>query len=281
MTPGDRRLEVGGLARIEGEAGLRVVLDGDAVRDVELAIYEPPRFFEAFLRGRRYEEVPDITSRICGICPVAYQSSGWRAVEDACGVDVPPEIAALRRLLYCGEWITSHTLHVYLLHAPDFLGHPDAVSLARADRAAVERGLALKKAGNALLERVGGRAIYPVNTRVGGFHRAPSPGELAPLAEQLRQALDLALDTVAWVAGFDFPDLELGHPLLAVHDPDHYAIEGSEVATSTGQFFPAAAFRDHVAESQVPYSTALHARLDGEPYLTGPLARWTLNSVLA
>jgi coenzyme F420-reducing hydrogenase alpha subunit len=278
VTPADRRLAVGGLARIEGEAGLRVVLDGDEVRDVELTVYEPPRFFEAFLRGRRYDEVPDLTSRICGICPVAYQSSGWRAVEDACAVEVPPEIVALRRLLYCGEWISSHTLHVYLLHAPDFLGLPDAVALARTDRATVERGLALKKAGNAVLETVGGRAIHPVNTRVGGFHRAPGAAELAPLAEQLRRALDAALATVTWVAGFDFPDMEVDHRLLAVHDPDRYAIEGTLIGSSAGQVFPAAEFRDHVVESQVPWSTALHARFDGERYLTGPLARYTLNS---
>ena len=278
MTDGDRRLRVGGLARIEGEAGLRVVLDGGTVRDVELDIYEPPRFFEAFLRGRSFDEVPDLTSRICGICPVAYQSSGWRAVEDACGVEVSPEIAALRRLLYCGEWISSHTLHVYLLHAPDFLGLPDVVALARADRAVVERGLALKKAGNAVLEAVGGRAIHPVNTRVGGFHRAPAPAELAALAGQLRPALDAALATVEWVAGFEFPNASLDHLLVAVPDPERYAIEGTQVGTSAGHVFGAADFPDHGVESQVPYSTALHARLDGERYLTGPLARYTLNS---
>lgn len=275
---GERQLRVSGLARIEGEAGLLVVLDGDDVRDVQLDIYEPPRFFEAFLRGRRYDEVPDLTSRICGICPVAYQSSGWRAVEDACGVAVPAEIAELRRLLYCGEWISSHALHVYLLHAPDFLGLPDVVALARADRTVVERGLALKRAGNAILEAVGGRAIHPVNTRVGGFHRAPTPAELASLAEQLRPALDGALATVTWVSGFDFPEYELDHRLLAVHDPDRYAIEGTLIGTSTGEVFGPAEFPGHVTETQVPHSTALHARLDGERYLTGPLARYGLNS---
>ncbi|MET0765945.1 MAG: Ni/Fe hydrogenase subunit alpha [Blastococcus sp.] len=280
MSHDTRQLQAGGLARIEGEASLRVVLDGDDVRDVELQIYEPPRFFEAFLRGRQHTEIPDITSRICGICPVAYQSSGWRAIEDACDVAVGPPIAALRRLLYCGEWISSHALHVYFLHAPDFLGYPDVVAMAAAHRHIVERGLALKKAGNAILERVGGRAIHPVNTRIGGFFRAPTAADLGPLAEQLRRALDDALATVTWVAGFEFPELELDHHLLAVHDPDRYAIEGVEITTSAGPAFPAADFSSHVTETQVPHSTALHAHLDGERYLAGPLARYTLNSAL-
>ena len=163
-----------------------MVEDGQVV-DAHLRIYEPPRFFEAFLRGRQYTEVTDITSRICGICPVAYQTSAWQAIEDACGVDVGAPINALRRLLYCGEWISSHALHIYFLHAPDFLGYPDVVALARDHRDLVERGLRLKKAGNTILEQIGGRAIHPVNTRVGGFYSAPARADLAPLAEQLRR----------------------------------------------------------------------------------------------
>jgi sulfhydrogenase subunit alpha len=269
---------VSAMARIEGEGALRVVVADGQVTRAELQIYEPPRFFEAFLRGRQHTEVTDITSRICGICPVAYQTSAWQAIEDACAVSVDERIAALRRLLYCGEWISSHALHIYLLHAPDFLGYPDAVALARDHRDLVERGLRLKKAGNAILEAVGGRAIHPVNPRVGGFYRAPAQAELVPLAEQLRHALDDALATAAWVAGFDFPDVELEHELLAVHELDRYAIERGQVASSAGLAFPAAEFGDHVVEHQVPHSTALHATLDGHRYLTGPLARYTINS---
>src|SRR5450631_741486 len=194
MTHRSRQLRVSALARVEGEGALSVLVEDGQVRDAQLRIYEPPRFFEAFLRGRQHTEVTDITSRICGICPVAYQASAWLAIEDACGVSVSEPIAALRRLLYCGEWISSHALHIYLLHAPDFL------ALARDHRALVERGLRLKKAGNAILETVGGRAIHPVNSRVGGFYRAPSKADLMPLAQQLRAALDDALATTTWVA---------------------------------------------------------------------------------
>ena len=281
MSHRSRTLRVSSLARVEGEGALRVVVEGGAVRSAQLQIYEPPRFFEAVLRGRQYTEVCDITSRICGICPVAYQTSAWAAIEDACGVDVDEPIAALRRLLYCGEWVSSHALHIYLLHAPDFLGYPDAIALATDHRELVERGLALKKAGNAILEVVGGRAIHPVNPKVGGFHRAPTAAELAPLAEQLRRALDAALETVRWVATFDFPDLELAHELLAVQHPTRYPIDGgAEVATAGGMRFSTREFLEHVVEHQEPRSTALHATLDGGRYLTGPLARYTISSAL-
>ncbi len=278
MSHRTRQLQVSSLARVEGEGALRIVLAGDRVEQAELQIYEPPRFFEAVLRGRHFSEVPDITARICGICPVAYQTSAWQAIERALGVSVDPRIAALRRLLYCGEWISSHTLHIYLLHAVDFLGYPDAIALARVHRAEVERGLALKKAGNAVLQAVGGRAIHPVNPQVGGFHRAPTRAELAELAAQLRPALDQALETVQWVAGFDFPDVEVDHELVAVTHPDRYAIEDGTVGTAGGLEIEPAQFLDHAHEHQVPHSTALHSLFDGRRYLTGPLARYTLNS---
>ncbi|MDQ2749685.1 MAG: Ni/Fe hydrogenase subunit alpha [Actinomycetota bacterium] len=279
MTARRRDLQVRALARVEGEGALRVVVEDGRVERAELRIYEPPRFFEAFLRGRQHSEVTDLTSRICGICPIAYQTCGWQAMEQICGVVVDAQIAALRRLLYCGEWISSHALHIYLLHAPDFLGYQDAIAMAENRREILERGLHLKKAGNAILETVGGRAIHPVNTRVGGFHRAPTKAELGPLAEQLRHALDDALATVAWVATFDFPDVELDHDLVALHHPDRYAIEAGEIRSTSGLAFPASEFAEHVIESQVPHSTALHAALDGHRYLAGPLARYTLNSV--
>jgi len=274
----DRQLSVSALARVEGEGALRIAVAGQQVTAVELRIYEPPRFFEAFLRGRSYTEVSDITSRICGICPVAYQTSAWNAIEDLCGIDPGADIVALRRLLYCGEWISSHALHIYLLHAPDFLGLPDGIALASAHRDIMERGLRLKKAGNTILETVGGRAIHPVNPRLGGFHRAPTDAELKALEDPLRRALQDALETVRWVSTFDFPDVELEDELLAVHHPDHYAIESGQIATSRGLGFTARGFAEHVEEHQVPHSTALHATLDGARYLTGPLARYSINS---
>ena len=278
MTPATRTLSVGTLTRVEGEGALHVTLKDGALESVQLKIYEPPRFFEAFLRGRAYTEPPDLTARVCGICPVAYQVSACNAIEDACGVQVDKELIALRRLLYCGEWINSHALHIYLLHAPDFLGYHDIVGMARDHRETVERGLALKKAGNQLMEFVGGRAIHPVNVRLGGFYSVPTRLEFRPIAEQLRRALDNAVATVEWVSGFEFPDVEVEHEFLALTASDRYPIENGTIARSAGPAFPVADFTSHVAESQVSYSTALHATLDGGRHLTGPLARFSLNS---
>jgi sulfhydrogenase subunit alpha len=282
MTHGSgaqRTVSIEGLARVEGEGSLHVEVRDGVVGEVALNIFEPPRFFEALLQGRRATEAPDITARICGICPVAYQMSACAAVENALGVEVSREVADLRRLLYCGEWIQSHALHIYLLHAPDFLGCADAVELAERDRAAVERGLAIKKIGNLLMSTVGGRAIHPVNVRVGGFYSAPARADVASLAEPLRRARDQALDTVSWVSGFDFPDVEGEYRFVSLRTPGRYPIESGRVASSDGLDLTASAFDQLVVEEHVARSTALHARLGGElDYLTGPLARYALNS---
>ncbi|MFE3638295.1 Ni/Fe hydrogenase subunit alpha [Streptomyces sp. NPDC059168] len=281
---GTRDLRLDALARVEGEAALHLRVDGDTVTETRLRIYEPPRFFEALLTSRGHTEPPDITARICGICPVAYQMSACRAVEDACGATVDGPLAELRRLLYCGEWIESHALHIHLLHAPDFLGCADVVELARRERAAVERGLRIKQTGNAVLEQLGGRPIHPVNVRVGGFYRTPAPAELRPLAERLRRAREDAVETVRWVAGFDFPDAVCDHDLLALRDPGRYAMDsGTPAVLAAGERgpqprgFPLSDFEQRVREGQVPHSTARTGTLDGRRHLTGPLARYAIS----
>jgi coenzyme F420-reducing hydrogenase alpha subunit len=277
-SSGGRVMQVDTLSRVEGEGAMHVRVSGGRVAEVQLRIFEPPRFFEAFLRGRAWTEPPDITARICGICPVAYQMSSCLAIEDACGVTVPAEIQALRRLLYCGEWIESHALHVYLLHAPDFLGYQGAIEMARDHPTVVEQGLRLKKAGNAIMTVVGGRSIHPVNVRVGGFYRFPTRSELADLRPALLRARDDALDTATLVAGFDYPDFEQPYEYVAMRAPAGYPLEAGTVVTGSGLDFPAQRFADHVQEEHVEHSNALHAHLsDGSAYVVGPLARYTLN----
>ncbi len=276
---GDREVSVVGLARVEGEGSLRVAVRDGQVTDLALEIFEPPRFFEALLAGRHFTEAPDIAARICGICPVAYQMSACAAMEDVCGAIVDERVWALRRLLYCGEWIQSHALHVYLLHAPDFLGCADAVELAERDAATVQRGLQIKRTGNLVMETVGGRAIHPVNVRVGGFYRAPDPAAVFALEDPLRRARDAALATVEWVSGFDFPDVTGQYRFVALRSPGCYPIERGRPACSDGWDASPQELSDRVVEEHVQRSTALHARLDGrDPYLTGPLARYALNS---
>jgi sulfhydrogenase subunit alpha len=268
------------LARVEGEGAMYVKLEGRTVAEVKLRIYEPPRFFEALLRGRAFTEAPDITARICGICPVAYQMSAARAMEDACGVaiDAGP-LRDLRRLIYCGEWIESHSLHVYMLHAPDFLGYPGAVEMAREHREIVEQGLQMKKAGNAVMALVGGREIHPINVRVGGFYRAPTRAQLRPLVDPLERARETALATTRWAATLPFPALECAPELLALSDPDAYPIDRGRIVSDGGLDIAPADFDAHVVEDHVEHSNALHARIrERGTYLTGPLARYALAS---
>ena len=266
------------LARVEGEGSFTVQIDDGRVKHAELRIFEPPRFFEALLRGRRFTEAPDITARICGICPVAYQTSSMNAMENLCGVEVPEPVRILRRLLYCGEWIESHALHVYMLHAPDFLGYAGAVELARDAPQIVERGLQLKKTGNELMRLIGGREIHPINVRVGGFYRAPSRRELSTVMEPLRRARDAAIETVRWTAGFDFPEREVECELVALSHPEDYAIERGRIRSDRGLDITVPEYTEHFEEEHVERSTALHSHLrERGTYLCGPLARYSLN----
>jgi coenzyme F420-reducing hydrogenase alpha subunit len=257
-----------------------VRLEGRDVREVKLRIYEPPRFFEAFLRGRAFTEAPDITARICGICPIAYQMSAVRAMEDACGIAIDDgPIRDLRRLIYCGEWIESHSLHVYMLHAPDFLGYPGAVEMARDHREIVEQGLQMKKAGNAVMTLVGGREVHPINIRVGGFYRAPTRAELGTLREPLKRARETALQTVRWSATLPFPDVELQPEHVALRDDSRYPVDLGRIVSDRGLDARPSQFDEHVVEEHVEHSNALHARLrERGTYLTGPLARYSLAS---
>jgi coenzyme F420-reducing hydrogenase alpha subunit len=264
------------LARVEGEGAMYVRLDGSTVAEVKLRIYEPPRFFEALLRGRAFTEAPDITARICGICPVAYQMSAVRAMEDACGVRIDSgPLRDLRRLLYCGEWIESHSLHVYMLHAPDFLGYAGAVEMARDHREIVEQGLQMKKAGNALMAVVGGREVHPINVRVGGFYRAPTRAELRSVVEPLQRARETALETVRWASKLPFPDVECAPELVALAEPGAYPIDLGRIVSDGGLDIAPAEFDAHFLEEHVEHSNALHARIrERGAYLTGPLARY-------
>lgn len=273
-----RTIRVDQLARVEGEGALTIRLRDNRVEDVELRIFEPPRFFEALLQGRAYTEVPDITARICGICPVAYQMSSVAAMEDLLAMRVDDGLYRLRRLLYCGEWVESHALHMFLLHAPDFLGFPDAVAMAAEHPEMVGHGLAIKKAGNAIIETLGGRAIHPINVRVGGFYRVPPPGELDRLVPALARARDAMHAALGWMAGFTFPEVTRAYEFVAVDGPGAYPMMGDRIVSSAGLDIPVAAYDAHFVEEQVARSTALHSRRrDGGSYVCGPLARFNLH----
>lgn len=274
-----RVIKVGQLARVEGEGSLFVRTNGEHVEDVRLSIFEPPRFFEAFLRGRDHLEVPDITARICGICPVAYQMSSVHALEDAFGVIVPEHIRRMRRLLYCGEWIQSHTLHVLMLHAPDYLGVSSVIEMAQEHGKMVELGLRLKRTGNHILEVMGGREVHPVNARVGGFWRLPDRAEWEPVLEDVSRAREDAEHLFKWVSSFTIPLVSTPYDFVALVPRDCYPFCEGSITSSSGLRISPHEYEQHYEEFQVNHSTALHSRrVDGGLYLTGPLARLNLNA---
>ncbi len=278
MTHENIDLHVPVLARVEGEGAMHVkVVDGQ-VSDIRLEIYEPPRFFEAFLQGRHFSEPADITARICGICPVAYQMSATHAMERLAGVTVDGELRELRRLLYCGEWIESHVLHIGFLHAPDFLGYHSGIAIAADFPEMVESVLQLKKTGNQIIEVLGGRPIHPVNIRNGGFYRVPARKDLDELVGPLEHAREICIDLIRWTAGFDFPDLEQDYEFVSLRHPDEYPFNEGRIVSNRGLDIDASDFERYTTEEQVAHSTSLRSRRSsGSWYHTGPLARYANN----
>ena len=275
---GGRTIRVDTLARVEGEGAIYIKMAGDRVADVKLKIFEPPRLFEAFLRGRHCTEAPDITARICGICPVAYQMSAAHAIERALGIHIDPAVRLLRRLLYCGEWIESHALHIYMLHAPDFLAYEDAIAMARDHRPIVEKALRLKKIGNRIVQLLGGREIHPLSAAVGGFYKTPTKQSLLELRTDLEWALEASLETVRWTAALQFPNFEQDYEFVALRHPDEYALNEGRLVSNRGLDIDVAEYEDHFLELQVKHSNALHSVVRGRSsYLVGPLARFNLN----
>ncbi len=273
-----KTIEVPALARVEGEGGLYISLqDGKAV-DIRLDIYEPPRFFEGFLQNRFLQEVPDITARICGICPVAYQMSSAYALENALGIKVSPRTRALRRLMYCGEYIESHALHIYMLQAPDLFGKESAFELAAIAPDVVKNALRLKKIGNEILKAIGGRSVHPVNVCVGGFYSWPDAAQLKTLVADLEWGLQTSIDCVKWAITLPYPDLEIDYEYVALHHPDEYGVIEGDIWSSKGRKLAISEFEKGYIEEHVQRSNALHGHtIDGNTYLVGPLARITLN----
>lgn len=274
----NKTIKVDYLARVEGEGSLIIKIKNDEVHDVKLKIFEPPRFFEAFLRGRLYSDAPDITARICGICPVAYQMASVHAMEAAFGQKVEGQLRQLRRLLYCGEWIESHVLHLAMLHAPDFLGYQDVVEMSKDHPQVVKDALRLKKTGNDIMKVIGGREIHPINIKVGGFYKTPSKKELLNLVEDLKWSRDAALGLIKLVKTFEFPDFEYDYELVSLSHPDEYPMNEGRIISNRGLNIVPEEYDFNFVEEHVEHSNALHSRIrERGSYMVGPIARYNLN----
>ncbi len=271
-------IKVDYLARVEGEGALYLKFEKDKLADVKLKIFEPPRFFEAFMRGRDFREAPDITARICGICPIAYQMSAVHAMEDALGVTVDGPLRELRRLIYCGEWIESHILHAFMLHAPDFLGYQDAIQIAKDHKELVQNVLRFKKHGNDIVALMGGREIHPINVKVGGFYKVPRKQDFSELTENLKWARDFAIEAVQFAAKLPFPDFDMDYEFVALKHPDEYPFNEGRLVSNKGLDIDVHDYDQHFEEIHVEHSNALHSVLKQRGnYFVGPMARYNLN----
>lgn len=271
------QIDVPALARVEGEGALHLVIEQGRIQRLQLSIFEPPRYFEKFLEGRAYHEVPDIVARICGICPVAYQMSAVQALEQAFAINVPRWVDRMRRLFYCGEWLQSHALHIHLLALPDFLGYDSVIGMAADHAEIVQRGLRLQALGNDLIRLFGGRSVHPVGACVGGFHRAPTEDEMRALHQRLADIRSDAAALTRWCATLTLPQQQDQFTSVALRQPREYPLQRGNLISSSGLNLAAEHWEQHFSEQHAPHSTALWALLDGQPYLVGPLARLNLN----
>ncbi len=274
----EKKVEVRYVARVEGQGAINVRVSSSGSTSAQFAVFEPIRLFEAFLVGRKYNEVHELTSRICGICPIAHQIAALRAVENALRIVVTPQTRALRRLLALGGWIQSHTLSLYFLTAPDYLGFDSAISMASRYEDVVKQGLRLKKLGNDLSEIVGGRAIHPISAVVGGFTKAPAKEELAEIRKRLKKEKEDIWSAVELFSGFNYPEIDRKTELVAISNDEEYAVNEGRLRSSSGIDSPEQDYRIHVQEKEVGYSNTKSSLIKGNDFMVGPLARVSLNN---
>lgn len=277
MVDSNKNIEIPILARVEGEGALNLKIEKNQIARLNLKIYEPPRLFEKFLEGREPNEVVDAVARICGICPVAYQMSAVHAIEQVFDMDPGPWVREMRRLFYCGEWMESHGIHIHMLAAPDFLGYPSVIAMAKDHSELVKRGMRLHALGMDLMSLLGQRSINPVGACIGGFYRAPSKSQVKNLLDRFIENLPLARDLVQWSTTLDFPQVSQSFTSVSVSHPDEYPMNEGQIVSDMGLEIDRSEFESYFQESQVSYSTALHCKLNGADYLVGPLARVNLN----
>jgi sulfhydrogenase subunit alpha len=277
-----RTINVEHLARVEGHGGITVELDGDIITAVRFDVFEGARLLEALLRGRHFTDVAPTISRVCSICSAAHSVTSLMATERAFGVETTRQTQQLRDLLFRGESIESHALHLFLLAAPDYLGYPSAIAMAADALPTVALGLRLKKLGNRIQALIGGREIHPVNCVPGGFGAIPSPASLAELRDLLEAGIAdarAAVDVIATLPAADFCQEDIAFAALA-GAADYSYDQGDTlvvISGSTRREFAVNSYRNLTNETVVAHSHAKHSHLDGRPFMVGSLARLTLH----
>ena len=275
----EKTIQVDYIARVEGQGAINIDIRQDGkVKHLQFKIFEPPRFFESFLIGRKYDEVMELTSRICGICPVAHQITALRAIENAIGIDPSDQTKDLRKLMAISAHIQSNVLSMYFLSLPDLMGYESALAMAKSHMDIFKRALELKKLGNDITQIIGGRSVHPVTMLVNGFSSLPNKNKLQAIRKRLINSKKEAFETVDLFTNIEIPDFVRQCEHIAISDPKYYAINEGRLKSSKGLDIDEMDYRENIYEKQKAYSTALHSYIkDRDSFMVGPLPRVNLN----
>ena len=265
------------LARVEGHGGIEISIEGDEIKDVKMNIPEGPRFFEAIIEGVKYDKVPDIMRRICGICTASHSLASIRAIEKAFNIEVTPQTELLRDLLMHGEIIESHSLHLFLLALPDYLGYNDVIEMANKYPGEVKAAFQLKKAGNMVHNILSGREVHGMNDRVGGFSTIPGEDDLAAIRKSMVGSKAAAELAVKFFSSLEVPDFNSGNMLMALDSGNKFGYMGEYVLISNGERRAVEDYRLLTNECVVKHSNAKHSSYNGSPFMVGALSRVLLN----
>ncbi len=274
-----RTISIPHLGRVEGHGGIFVKVVDQAVAEVNMDIHEGSRYYEALLVGKHFLEVQGIITRVCAICSANHTVTALQALESALGIPQSPRVHCLRGLMLHGAAIESHALHVFALALPDFLGFDSVISMASKYPDEVAAALRLKQLGNKVQTLIGGRAVHPINTLVGGFGKVPAHRDLERLRDELASGIDVAMGFVRLAATIPVPDFAVRPTVFVALRPydSRYRFRGDSICTSTGEEVPVSSYRDVVREFTVEHSHAKHAALaSGSTYQVGALARLAL-----
>ncbi len=266
------------IARIEGKAGIEVLLENDNLKEIKINVFEGPRFFEAITLGKPVEEAIAIFPRVCSFCAAAHKITAIQAAENALNIKPSKQTEILRELMYIGDQIESHTLHLFLLALPDFLGYLDAFSMSNKYPNEVKSALRLKDIGAKIQILLGSRFMHQENAVLGGFGKVPTKNslieirdELISLREESEIALNLFLKQEIW------PEIASKRTHLALQPRGKmYTILGETISSNTGENFPTSDYKSHIIEHVVPHSFAKHSSYKGKPFMTSALSRITL-----
>ena len=273
----DIQIHVDHVTRVEGHGNIVVNVKKGKIEECRWEVVEAPRFFEAFVRGRNYLEISHIVSRICGICSVGHTLASLQATEAALGVQISEQTRLLRRILIQGENLQSHSLHFYLLAAPDFVGAPSVVPLVKTHPEVVLRALRMKKLANDLCDVFGGRTVHPITPTVNGFTKLPEVREIQAIRKRLVEATPDLEATVELCRTLKIPNFNRPTEYISLKNKSEYALYDGVIASTDAGTTPVENYRAWTNEYLVPQSTAKYTKHVRDSYMVGALARFNNN----